>query len=249
MGKRQLHIASFVLLTVLAATWARSGSAVAPGESDGETSARIWAARRAASKPVGTTPSGQAEPSELDRLRRSRVRKRQDPEDDKGKATTPPDNQSSKGGVKSPTTRPVERATTQPAGAAVGAGTADKAQEEALARLKAIPAGAIANPRALADYLYRAGKIRGAAIFYERALKSVAANDKTTRAWILYQLGNVYSASNPDLAAGFYKQVQDKHGDSDWSGPAKVQADLIRWKQDNKPIELIKGIIAGSEAS
>lgn len=251
MGRRESHIASFVLLTVLASTWAQSGPDGATGEPETQTAARIRAARRAGSTPIGKTPSGQTGPSKLDRLleklRGSRVRKKEDPNDGKGKTTTPPDNQSPKGGGKSPTTRPVERAATQPAGAPADAAAADKAEEEALARLKALPDGAFANPRAQADYLFLAGKTRGAIIFYERALKAASADDRAGRAWILYQLGNVHSASNPDLAVGFYRQVQAEHGDSDWCDPAKVQADLIKWKQDNKPAELIKSITADSK--
>ncbi len=263
MGKCRVYIASFVLLTVLAATSGQSESGATGDSSSSQTATRMQTARRAGSAPVTTMPSGQVKgPSKLDllleKLTKTKLSRRKDPKV-KPAATAQPVAPST--GGKSPTTRPAHTTVAQPVRATTddAAAAAEKAAEEGLARLKAIPVGAIANPRALADALYMAGKMRGATLFYERALAGVTPDPKagkkppltpaeqTDKAWVLYQLGNIHVASNPDLAAGYYRRLMDKHGDSDWYGPAKAQADLIRWKQDNDPVTLIKGIAADTE--
>jgi len=256
MGRRQLITVSFVLLTVLAATtWAQSGATTAPANSQSETAARMQAARRAGSGTVGQAPSTEGGSSKLDKIL-EKLRGTQMPNSSKDKAkaaTSQPSGLAPAGaqGTQSPTptTRPAGEPATQPSRATDDLSAKEKAEQEGLARLKGIAAGAIANPRALADDQYLKGRFKGAIVLYELAEKSVGKDDAVDMAWILYQLGNLHRVSDPDRAAGYYNRVQAEHGDSDWYAPAKTQADLIRWKQDNKPVELIKGITAETDAS
>ena len=149
----------------------------------------------------------------------------------------------------------------------------DGATERALETLRAIDDKDIPDPLALGDALYLAGRTRGAVIFYAKALAqkgdrylisshpssdnpgltegnkvSVPLLSEADRAWILYQLGNCHRVSDPAVAAGYYKRVVSEHGRSDWAIPSKVQADLIQWRLQNRPAELIKTAIAGAKA-
>ena len=164
------------------------------------------------------------------------------------------------------TTRPA--ATTQPGSRAApkGAGV-DSA--DALARLrKSVAVSEIPDLQALADALYLAGRRKAATVLYERIIEGATRNAKdakdakhvkgaedakgaandTRKAWALYQLGNCYKSTDPDKAAGCFRRVQKEHGEfridklpvSEWSIPAKVQADLIQWQQRNKPAKLIR---------
>ena len=94
------------------------------------------------------------------------------------------------------------------------------------------------NPLELADILFNSHCLAEAAKCYRQALNRIAADD-SSKAWLLFQLGNCLQNDDPQAATQTYKQLTQECSDSSWADLANAKAQLIDWYQKNKPDTLI----------
>lgn len=141
--------------------------------------------------------------------------------------------------------RPATSQPAPPASVAAASGTAAtqpvvRAKSSPLDKIRSLPAGSIADPVALADALYLAGRIEAAETFYEKGLEKKV--DDSTRAWLLFQLGNCNKDGDPQAARGYYRRLLNEQAESIWKPAALVADRLIEWKLTNKPEELLNTV-------
>ena len=266
MGSRLVAVSCllWILATGLSAQSGAS-STEAPAESD--TAAARRAPRQAGSEPLSRPAGATAESALEAKMRKLRATNLPSKRRTSGQADSQPTTRPAEPANRSATSRPAGAPTTRPAGGSTTQPARDaKAKNaggesaEAVAKLKkSVALREIPDLQALADALYLAGRPKAAGALYERVVKDSQDNkndksqkrqkSKRARAWALYQLGNCHKSSDPDKAAEYFRLVQTKHGKSDWSAPAKAQADLIQWHQKKKPAELIRQSVAKPKAS
>ena len=246
----KLHVTAIIVLLAGALTLAETPTTTkTPGEPAVSAAARQTARQRMMLRreSVKAMDAGPAD-EELDRAIRRLEAVRLTPKKAHSSSPSP---------SPAPTTQPAQprSATSQPASpssvaaaaASVAATTQPvaRAKSSPLDKIRSLPAGSITDPVALADALYLAGRIEAAATFYEKGLETKL--ESSTRAWLLFQLGNCHKDSDPEAARGYYKRLLNEHTESIWK-PAVVVADrLIEWKLTNKPEELLKTIARMTE--
>jgi len=116
--------------------------------------------------------------------------------------------------------------------------TSKPAMDPALEKIRNLPPSKVCDPLALADALYLAGRPKLAHGFYKKVMEGEKA--PTTRAWVLFQLGNCTRSTQPALALGYYQQLASDHGDSHWRPVAEAMAGVLTWNVTYKPGELLK---------
>lgn len=97
-------------------------------------------------------------------------------------------------------------------------------------------------PLEMAELLFLSGRAAEAAVFYEKALAQIPANDPTTsedRAWILFQLGNCLRETDMTKARDMYMKLISQYPSSPWTELAKAHGRLINWYQSAKPEQLM----------
>ena len=97
-------------------------------------------------------------------------------------------------------------------------------------------------PLEMAELLFLSGRAAEAAVFYEKALAQIPANDLTTsedRAWILFQLGNCLRETDMTRARDMYMKLISQYPSSPWTELAKAHGRLINWYQSAKPDQLM----------
>lgn len=98
---------------------------------------------------------------------------------------------------------------------------------ELAAKLQALATGQ-GELASIADDLYQAQEFEGAATLYDLALK----NDKDADAgWLLLQLANCNSKTDPAKAIALYKRVIVEHASSPWARVASAQALWLEWSR------------------
>ena len=100
----------------------------------------------------------------------------------------------------------------------------------------------IEDPLEMAELLFLSGRTSEAALFYEKALTLLAADDPTTdddRAWILFQLGNCLRETDMTKARDTYMKLISQYPGSPWTELAKVHGRFITWYQSAKPDQLM----------
>ena len=112
------------------------------------------------------------------------------------------------------------------------------AMDPALEKIRNLPPTKVCDPLSLADTLYLAGRPTLAYDFYKKVMDG--EKDPTTRAWVLFQLGNCARSTRPALALGYYQQLASDHGDSHWRPVADAMAGVLTWNITYKPGELLK---------
>lgn len=89
----------------------------------------------------------------------------------------------------------------------------------------------VSNPLDLARIIYIAGYQTQAARFYKIALIRLKSSEpfyNETKAWILFQLGNCFRASQKDKAIAYYSQLIEEYPNSTWSAFAKFEIELAQ---------------------
>jgi tetratricopeptide (TPR) repeat protein len=100
----------------------------------------------------------------------------------------------------------------------------------------------VSNPLEMAELLFLSGRIAEAAVFYEKALALIPANDlavREDRAWVLFQLGNCLRETNMSEARDTYMKLIAQHPSSPWTELAKAHGRLITWYQSARPDRLM----------
>jgi len=260
MGRRPSAVV-WVLCVYLVGSMAPGGVCSAAAPEGIDAPAPRQAARRAGTGPLPRTADAKTD-STLTRmmrtLRATTVPRRKPPSDRPGGPSAAPAKPSARPAVSAPTaaptTRPAGNATTRPAKDTKANGSTAESPD-ALKKLENIAAmRGIPDLQALADAMFLAGRPKAAAILYQRVLEDTKGPKRTAntkaRAWALYQLGNCYRSSDPAKAAEYFKRLytDKEYGTSDFAVAAKAQADLIQWRQRNKPDDLIRQSVAKREA-
>ena len=146
-----------------------------------------------------------------------------------------------------PTPAPASQPTTRPISAKVQTGRQGGGgiSPTTLRQLRKLSPKGVHNAIALGDSLFRGGHMEEAVQIYQVAMQ----RDPTEgdRAWVLFQMGNCKRASDPEMAAGFYKRLLSEHPGSPWSGVAEIQEHLIQWRRINDPGELLKELKADAQ--
>ena len=144
-----------------------------------------------------------------------------------------------------PGQRPVEPPATSPPGSQPASAPASPARKapvsplspEVLQQIVKLPPKQVADPSALADELFLAGRERAAFTFYEQALRS--AQSPESKAWVLYQMATCRRKFDPPGARKLYARLLAEHPTSAWQPLAVVQDRLIEWYQTNDPAALL----------
>jgi len=100
----------------------------------------------------------------------------------------------------------------------------------------------VRDPLEMAELLFLSGRATKAAVFYEKALAQIPANDLANgkdRAWILFQLGNCLRQTNQTKAKETYMKLITQYPNSPWTELAKAHGRLISWYQSAKPQQLL----------
>jgi len=100
----------------------------------------------------------------------------------------------------------------------------------------------VTDPLEMAELLFLSGRVVEAAVFYEKALARIPANDLTTRedrAWVLFQLGNCLRDTDISKARDTYMKLIAQHPNSPWTELAKAHGRLITWYQSARPDQLV----------
>jgi tetratricopeptide (TPR) repeat protein len=100
----------------------------------------------------------------------------------------------------------------------------------------------VGNPLELANILYKCGKLKEAAVFYQRAYNYKAGDNVMykDKAWILFQTGNCLQKENPEEAVKVYKKLIIEYPESFWADAAKAKDHLVEWYIEQKPEKLLK---------
>ena len=101
----------------------------------------------------------------------------------------------------------------------------------------------IQNPFELGETLFLCDNLQEASIFYKEALERLDPNDifsAQDRAWLLFKIGNCLRDYDMPAAKEMYGQLITEYPDLLWSNLAEVQNNLIGWRSQNKPNDLIK---------
>jgi hypothetical protein len=96
----------------------------------------------------------------------------------------------------------------------------------------------VSDPLEMAELLFLGGRTAEAAVFYEKALASLASSDpmhSEDRAWILFQLGNCLRETDMARARDTYMKLVSQYPSSPWTELAKAHGRLITWYQSAKP--------------
>ena len=97
------------------------------------------------------------------------------------------------------------------------------------------------NPFEMAETLFLSGYLKEAAIFYQETLKRKSPDDTgSTRAWILFQIGNCLQDHDRPTAIKMYGQLITEYPDSTWKELAEVWRSLLDWYLKEEPHKLIK---------
>lgn len=100
----------------------------------------------------------------------------------------------------------------------------------------------IKNPLQLAEILYRSDCLPEAAVCYQAALDRLDSSQEDPfedRAWILFQLGNCFSKSDPLAALQSFNRVVKDYPHCLWVEMARAKSQLIDWQLKDKPSLLI----------
>jgi tetratricopeptide (TPR) repeat protein len=100
----------------------------------------------------------------------------------------------------------------------------------------------VSDPLEMAELLFLSGRATRAAVFYEKALAQIPANDLARggdRAWILFQLGNCLRETNQTKAKDTYMKLIAQYPNSPWTELAKAHGRLISWYQSANPQRLL----------
>ena len=97
------------------------------------------------------------------------------------------------------------------------------------------------NPFELGETLFLSGYLNEAEIFYREALKRKSPDDAgSTRAWILFQIGNCLQDHDRPTAIRMYGRLITEYPDSTWKELAEVWRSLLDWYLKEEPHKLIK---------
>jgi len=98
------------------------------------------------------------------------------------------------------------------------------------------------DPLEMAELLFLSGRTAEAAVFYEKALALIPADDLASsedRAWILFQLGNCLRETDMSKARDTYMKLISQYPSSPWTELAKAYGRFINWYQTAKPDQLM----------
>ena len=99
------------------------------------------------------------------------------------------------------------------------------------------------NPLKLAEILYKGNCLQESAVCYREALKRINTTESDVfqdKAWILLQLGNCLTKTDPQAALENYQIVITEFPYSPWAQLAKGKSDLISWYLKDEPQTLIE---------
>ena len=141
--------------------------------------------------------------------------------------------------AKSPTTQPAAATDNEAAEDADEAPPGKlKLPAKVLAQLKTAVPTDVLDKVSLGDALFKTAHLAEAFSVYQHALGET--EDEDEQAWLLFQMANCKFDSDPARASELYEQLLAKQPEGAWSAPAKLQKDLIAWRDQHKPTELLK---------
>lgn len=127
--------------------------------------------------------------------------------------------------------KPIVKAVEKPAPAKL------KLPAKVLAQLKTAPPADVLDKVALADALFKIDYLNEAYSVYKHALTEASSDNE--KGWLMFQMANCRFDSNPDQAGQLYNQLLQSQPDGIWSEAAKIQVDLITWRENHKPQKLL----------
>ena len=96
------------------------------------------------------------------------------------------------------------------------------------------------NPFEMGETLFLSGYLKEAAIFYQEALIRRSGDDTdSSRAWILFQIGNCLRDDDRPTAIRMYGQLIAEYPNSIWKELAEVRRSLLNWYLKEEPHKLI----------
>lgn len=100
--------------------------------------------------------------------------------------------------------------------------------------------GDLKNPFEMGEMLFLSGYLKEAAIFYQEALVRRSVDDAdSSRAWILFQIGNCLRNDDRPTAIRMYGQLIAEYPNSIWKELAEVRRSLLAWYLKEEPRKLI----------
>jgi tetratricopeptide (TPR) repeat protein len=96
------------------------------------------------------------------------------------------------------------------------------------------------NPFEMGETLFLSGYLQEAAIFYQEALIRRSVDDTdSSRAWILFQIGNCLRNYDRPTAIRMYGQLIAEYPNSIWKELAEVRRSLLAWYLKEEPHKLV----------
>jgi hypothetical protein len=112
-----------------------------------------------------------------------------------------------------------------------------------------VDANAVTDPFRMAEILFSSGHAKEAALFYQKALARLDAQDKKAaprRQWILLQLGRCWREDQPAQARQMFSQLISEYPDSPWLAVARTWQGLTDWYLTEQPRQFIKATVSST---
>ncbi len=85
------------------------------------------------------------------------------------------------------------------------------------------------HPAALADVLYRAGRVDLAGRYYAMALKAVLREDAQSHQWLLFQTANCLRHTDTRQAVALYEELIRLYPNAIWTAAAQARLRTLNW--------------------
>jgi len=103
----------------------------------------------------------------------------------------------------------------------------------------------VLDPLAVAEALFQQGNLKGAAKFYNLALKQMAEKtENPNRPWAMFQAANCIRHDDPTGAYQLYQQLISEYPASDWTAAAHSHQQVITWYQQSRPEKILEKYIS-----
>ena len=103
----------------------------------------------------------------------------------------------------------------------------------------------VLDPLAVAEALVQQKNLKGAAKFYNLALKQMAEKtENPNRPWAMFQAANCIRHHDPTEAYQLYQRLISEYPASDWTAAAHSHQQVITWYQQKKPQKILEKYIS-----